>query len=163
MKNNTKTIVRAGIIAGLYVCLTLIFMPIAFGPLQIRPSESLTVLPVFFIESIPALFIGCAISNIGSAFGILDVIIGSLVTLISAILTRILFKKLNNVYIALIPPVILNSFIIPLVYYILGMETAYFINVLSIFLCEFVFAYIGGILVYVAIKNQQKKGVNLLK
>ena len=44
----TKLLARAGIIAALYVGLTVVFGELAYGPLQIRPAEALTVLPYSF-------------------------------------------------------------------------------------------------------------------
>ena len=54
---------------------------------QLRFSEALTVLPFLFPGAIPGLFLGCAIANIASTFGILDVVFGSLATLLAAVWT----------------------------------------------------------------------------
>ena len=90
MKNffTTKRICRAGIIAALYVALTYAFGAIAYnGFVQIRPAEALTILPLFFPEAVPALWIGCMLANLGSPFIMYDVPIGGLATLVSALLT----------------------------------------------------------------------------
>ena len=55
----TLKLVRASLIAALYVVLVLIFNPISFGPIQCRVAEGLTVLPFIFPEAVPGLFIGC--------------------------------------------------------------------------------------------------------
>ena len=70
MKNKitTKRICRAGVIAALYAALTYAFAPVAFGSFQIRPAEALCILPLFFVEAIPALYIGCMLSNLASPF-----------------------------------------------------------------------------------------------
>ena len=39
---------QAAMIAAIYVVLTFVFAPISFGEVQIRISEMLTVLPVFY-------------------------------------------------------------------------------------------------------------------
>lgn len=111
-ENKIKIITRAGIIAALYAALTIILQPISFGPVQFRVSEALTVLPFFFPEAIPGLFIGCIISNLFSSnIVILDVIFGSLATLLAAICTY----KIKIKWLAPLPPVIFNAVIIGLV------------------------------------------------
>ena len=87
MFKNTSSIARAGIIAGLYVVLTLITFPIASTEIQFRPSEGLTLLALFLPESIPALFVGCMISNLITGCQILDVIFGGIITLVAGICT----------------------------------------------------------------------------
>ena len=69
-----KRICRAGVIAALYVALTYAFMPVSYqGIMQIRPGEALTILPLFFPEAVPALWIGCMLSNLASPFIVYDV------------------------------------------------------------------------------------------
>ena len=80
---------RAGILAAVYVLLSLIFYPISFGPVQSRISEVMCILPVVFPEAIWGLFVGCIITNLFSSANVLaDVIFGSLATLLAAICTR---------------------------------------------------------------------------
>ena len=58
-KFSTSRICRAGIVASVYFVLTYFFQAISFGPIQFRVAEALTILPLFFLESAPALFVGC--------------------------------------------------------------------------------------------------------
>ena len=55
---------RAAAIAAVYVALTVIFAPISFNAIQVRISEALTILPLFFPEAVPGLFVGCLLGNI---------------------------------------------------------------------------------------------------
>ena len=105
----TKRLVRGAIIAGLYLVLTLIFAPISFKAFQVRISESLTLLPFLTIDAIWGLFIGCFIANFFSPFGFIDVIFGSLLTLLAAYLTY-LTRKTKKIYLAPIPPIFINGF-----------------------------------------------------
>ena len=91
-----KRLTRAGVIAGLYTVTTLITMPIASGAIQIRLSETLTLLPLLFPEAIPALFIGCFLSNLLSGCALLDVVFGSLISLDAGISTYLFGKVLKN-------------------------------------------------------------------
>ena len=51
MNAKTKTVARAGIIAALYVVLSLIVFPVASGAIQFRLSEGLTLLALIFPEA----------------------------------------------------------------------------------------------------------------
>lgn len=106
---NIKRLVRGAIIAGLYLTLTLIFAPISFKAFQVRISESLTLLPFLTIDAIWGLFIGCFIANFFSPFGFIDVILGSLLTLIAAYFTYLL-RKTKKIYLSPIPPILINGF-----------------------------------------------------
>ena len=102
------------VIGALYIIFTLIanMFGLSSGIIQIRISEALCILPCFTPYAIPALFIGCLISNIITGALVLDIIFGSIATLIGAIGTYYLRK---NKYIAVLPPIISNTVIIPFV------------------------------------------------
>ncbi|NLX63096.1 MAG: QueT transporter family protein [Tissierellia bacterium] len=112
---NTKFLTKASLIAAIYIILVLIQIPmgsLAFGPIQLRIAEGLTLLPFIEAAAIPGLFVGCLVSNIilaaYSSFGLVDIIGGSLVTLVAAYLTR----KMPNRFMAALPPIILNGLIV---------------------------------------------------
>ena len=94
---STKMLCRAGIIAALYVALTYAFGALSYnGFLQIRPAEALCILPLFFPEAVPALYIGCMLANIASPFWVYDVFVGSLATLAAATGTWLIGRYLKN-------------------------------------------------------------------
>ncbi|SKA72907.1 Uncharacterized membrane protein [Clostridium sp. USBA 49] len=114
MKISTKKIVFTSVIAAIYAVLTIILKPISYGPLQIRISEALTVLPFFSSFSILGLTIGCFISNIFGDVGMLDIIFGPIATLLSAILTYLIGKsnfKFSK-FLAPIPPIVINGIVV---------------------------------------------------
>ena len=77
-------IVQAAAIAAIYVVLTVVFAPLSFGEVQVRFAEALTILPYFTPAAIPGLFVGCIIGNfLGGAIPV-DIICGSIATLIGA-------------------------------------------------------------------------------
>ncbi len=89
MRNlSTRQLATAGLIASSYAVLSLVFQPISFGVYQVRIAEALTVLPFLTVAAIPGLYIGCVVANILGGMGWLDIIIGPLITLVAAILTR---------------------------------------------------------------------------
>ena len=91
-----KRLCRAGLIAALYVALTYAFAPFAFGPFQIRPAEALCILAAFYPEAIPALYIGCMLSNLASPFFIYDVFLGSLATLLATLITYLVGRYVKK-------------------------------------------------------------------
>jgi uncharacterized membrane protein len=103
-----KYVVIPALIAALYCALVFIFMPVSFGTVQIRVAEALTVLPYFTPSAIYGLFIGCLLANIIGGAGILDIILGSLSTLVAAFLTY----KVKNKWLAPVPPIVINMFVI---------------------------------------------------
>ena len=115
MKNRDPKVLRitqGAVIAALYVALTLIFAPISFGPVQVRIAEALCIMPIFTPAAIPGLFIGCLIGNLIGGGIIIDVIFGSLATLIGAVLGYMLRK---NRWLVPLPAVIANALIVPFV------------------------------------------------
>ena len=103
-------LLRASLIAAVYVALTALFAPISFGPVQFRISEALTVLPALTPAAIPGLFVGCALSNLLlGGLGPIDLIFGSLATLLGAVGTRFLRQHTRLLP---LPPVILNGLIV---------------------------------------------------
>ncbi len=111
-----KYLAQAGIIAALYVVFTLIANAagLASGVIQVRISEALTVLPFFTPVAIPGLFIGCLLSNILGGCVIWDIIFGSIATLLGALGTYAIRKKLPD-WCAAIPPILANTLIVPFV------------------------------------------------
>ena len=114
MKKNSKAlfIAQAAIIAALYVVLTLIAnaLGLANYAIQIRFSEALTILPYFTPAAIPGLFVGCILSNILTGCIPLDVLFGSIATLLGAIFT---YKIRKWKFLTPLPPIIFNMLLVP--------------------------------------------------
>ncbi len=110
MKQSTRRIVLSAVVAALYFVLSYFgnIFGLTYGPVQIRLSEALCVLPFLFPETTPGLFIGCLLTNLLSPYGVPDVVCGSLATLIAAVATA----KTKSRYLAPLPPVIANGVII---------------------------------------------------
>ena len=115
MKNRDPKVLRitqGAVIAALYVVLTLVFAPISFGPVQVRIAEALCILPMFTPAAIPGLFIGCLIANLIGGGIMLDVIFGSIATLIGAVFGYMLR---SNRWLVPLPAIIANTLIVPFV------------------------------------------------
>lgn len=145
-----KNIVINGVLAGVYILLTLI-NPISYGIIQFRFSEILSVLPFFNKKYAPAIIVGVGIANMFSPLGFIDVVIG---LLISCIMYYIVLRYVTNLY--------LNSIILSLLCGLfVGIELTYIfgglfvINFLSVFLSQLVITFLGVII----IKNSKLKEV----
>lgn len=122
----TASLTQAAIIAALYIVLT--FLSNAFGlanfAVQVRFSESLTILPYFTKAAIPGLFIGCLLSNILTGCAMPDIVFGSLATLIGAVVTYALRRYK---WAAPIGPILSNAVTIPFVLlYAYGIKPLWF-------------------------------------
>lgn len=126
---------RAAMIGALYATITVIFAPISYGMVQVRISEMLLVLPYFMPAAIPGLFVGTLIANMFGGLGILDIVFGSLATLLSAYLV----SKIGNKYLVPLPPVIINAIVVGLVlHYVLGLPlylTAMWVGIGQVIAC----------------------------
>ena len=113
-KKNALYIANGGLIAALYVVLTVFAaqFDLANKAIQVRFSEALTILPVLTSAAVPGLTVGCVLANLIIGSPVWDVVLGSLATLIGAVGTRLLK---NKPMLAWIPPVISNAIIVPIV------------------------------------------------
>lgn len=161
VNKSTNFIVHSGVIAALYASLTYLsaMLGLSYGPVQFRISEALTILPVFTPAAIPGLVIGCFFANLGSPYGLVDIICGTLATLFAAIFSRsvrkIKFKGFP--FLAPLMPVIFNAVII-------GAEIAYFLpkgarwigfvtSALQVGVGELIVCYLFGFLLFKSVKS----------
>lgn len=143
---SSSNITKGGIIAALYVVLTLLTSAagLSSGPVQLRISEALCILPCFTPAAIPGLFLGCLLSNLLTGGVVLDVLFGSLATLAGAIGTRLLRNKR---FACVLPPVLVNTVVIPLVLKTAyGLEDAYLYLLLTVGAGEILSAGVLGLL-----------------
>ena len=154
MKRNTLTLTRAALIAALYVILTFIsqMFGLASGVIQIRLSETLTVLPLFYKEAIPGLWIGCIIANILTGCAPWDVVFGSLATLLGAIGTYYIGRK--KPILGPIFPIISNMVIVPLVLQaVYGVKESFIFLAVTVGIGEVICCGLLGWQLYKALKG----------
>jgi uncharacterized membrane protein len=111
---------RIAMIGAIYTAVSLALAPFSFGNIQVRVSEALTVLAIFSPLAIYGLTLGCFITNLlgvmmgVNPLGFLDVFVGTLATLIAALLSY----QFRNIRIKSFPllsflmPVIVNALLI---------------------------------------------------
>ena len=80
--SSVRKLARCGVVAAIYVVLCLALQPFSYGAVQVRVAEALCLLPVFGVEYIAGVVLGCFLANLlGST--IVDVIFGTLATLLA--------------------------------------------------------------------------------
>ena len=160
-KENIHYIITGALIAAAYAGLTYLSnaFGLAYGPIQLRISEILTLLPIFTPAAIPGLTIGCFIANIGS-FNVADLLFGTLATLVAAVLTRWLkdvkFKGIP--FLAILPPVLVNALVIgfEIAVFYLGGENflwGFLISALEVGLGQLIVCYVFGIPFYLVVEK----------
>lgn len=125
----TKSIHRlslAAVVAALYFVLTAyVFQPFSFLPLQFRVAEALMLLPVLSAAAVPGLFVGCLLANLFNPgnLGPIDIVLGSLATLLAALWTRRLAAQAEadlrrprwfapRLWLLILPSVVCNGLIV---------------------------------------------------
>lgn len=156
MKNKKVLfLTQAAMIAALYVVLTLFVnsFALASGAVQVRISEMLTILPAFTPAAIPGLFIGCFLSNLLTGCCILDIVMGSIATLIGAIGARLLRRWK---WLIPVPAILANVIIVPYVLtspYGYGLTDAWWYLVITIGAGEIISCGILGMILFFALQK----------
>lgn len=106
----------SAIIAAVYAALTMALGFMSYSGIQFRVAEALCVLPFFFPSSAWGLFIGCVIANLLSPAGPLDVVFGSLATLLCCLSIAALGRRGSRGWLRCLTvclmPVVFNALIV---------------------------------------------------
>ena len=148
-KLSTRHITTAALFGGIYVAMSYFgnIFGLTYGPVQCRFSEALTVLPYLNPLAVWGLFVGCVLSNILSPYGPLDLVFGSLATLLAGLLTA----RCPSKWLAPLPPVICNGVLVGglISYQEVGFTTAFggtfLFNAASVALGELLACYVLGL------------------
>lgn len=112
-KTSVRKLARCAVIAAIYVALCMVLAPLSYGAVQVRVAEALCLLPVFGVEYILGVTLGCFLANLLGSTAI-DVVFGTLATLLACLVTyRLRNVRLKGLAIpASLPPVVFNAVII---------------------------------------------------
>jgi uncharacterized membrane protein len=104
---SSRLLVRAALYAALYAVLTLApgLNTMAYGAVQFRVSEGLLAFACVDPAAVPGLTIGTALGNMNSPMLVVDVVVGSLLTLVAAAL----MSRIGPRFVALLVPVVVNG------------------------------------------------------
>lgn len=157
--NLTHKIVRTGLIAAIYVVITMAIAPLGYGPIQFRISEIMVLLAFIDPFYTIGLTLGCLIANIFGGLGILDIVFGSLATFISCKGIELARKYINKDNLALIvaslSPVVVNGIVIGLMLAYIE-NIPFYIPALQVGLSEFIIVTIIGVPVFKVLKQYTK-------
>ena len=148
-KLDVRQITFAALVGALYVTLGYFgdVFGLTFGIFQFRFAEALTVLPFLCPSTAWGLFVGCVLTNVISPYGLPDLILGSMATLIAGLLTA----RCKNKWLAPLPPVVCNALIVGalLAWYEAGFTAAFpgmfLFNACSVGGAELAVCYVLGI------------------
>jgi len=94
--------------AALYAAITLLTASFAFGPVQFRIAEALTVLCCFAPHMTVAMTLGCFAANLFSAVSALDAVVGTGATLLACLW----MSRCRRPVFAVLPNVVLNGVLV---------------------------------------------------
>ncbi len=166
MKKTTTRIVTAALIAAVYAVLTYLTaaLGLAYGPIQFRISEAMFMLTAFTPYAVPGLTIGCVLANIASPYGLVDILIGALATLIASYISQKTFKTFGEKSLWILPlfPAIANGLLIGLEIALMSAEPQAFwavfaLSAAEVAIGELAVCYILGIPFYYLIKKISTK------
>lgn len=151
---SVKKITRQGMVAAIYVVLTILSetFGLGYGSLQFRLSETLAILPFFNPEYVIGVTLGCFLANIASTVGIVDMVVGTLATFVVALI----MTKIKNFYLACLVPIVVGMVPIALEIYLLMPNPVGFWAILGeLILSESLVIYAVGVPVfYILCKNK---------
>lgn len=162
MNKKITYLAQGAMIAAIYAAATYLssVFGIAYGNIQFRFSEALTIFSVFTPAAVPGLTVGCILGNISSPFGIWDIIFGSLATLLAAICARELRKITFKGFplLSLLMPVIFNALIVGAeITFLMPSDAAgitlFAISALEVGAGELAVCLFGGIPLYFAVRK----------
>lgn len=166
-----KRMTNIALIAAVYFVLSMAFQFMSFGQIQVRVAELLIITAIIDKDGITGTTLGCLITNaIGVAMGFnsvgaIDVVFGTLLTLISSILAYQLrnhrISKFNLPVLSLMMPVVVNAIGLPIVF-AFAFHQGFYLNVyliefLSIFIGQFISCVVLGIFLFPKIEKTLTK------
>ena len=160
---SAKVLTKTAVIAALYALCTILFAPISYGAVQFRISESLCVLAFFYPEAVFGLTVGCFIANLFGN-GPLDIILGTLATLIASSLSFLVAKKIKNAVLKFIVcslfPIIINAILVPFTFLVITeLKALYLISSLQVLFGQAVVIFTLGALLFFAL-NKRENALN---
>lgn len=146
MQKNSFSAVRIAklaAVAALYVALTYALGFMSYGNIQFRVAEAMMLLCFYKKDYGIALTLGCFIANIFSPMMLMDMVFGTLATVLAVLLIFIS----PNLYIASLAPVLTNSVIVGIELTV-AFKTPFWLNALEVAAGEFVCVSIVGVILF---------------
>ena len=166
MNQKVRYLTHAAIIAALYVVLTELaaYLGLASSAIQVRFSEALTILPFFTPAAIPGLFAGCLLANLLTGSMPLDILFGSIATLLGALGTYYLSRLTKSSakpwqkWLTPLPPIVANTLIVPFVLaYVYQLEGSIPYFMLTVGIGEIISCGVLGLLLQRALERYRRQ------
>lgn len=148
----TKDLTIQALIAGVYIALSLMFMPLTFGTIQVRIAELTLLLMLIHPKNSIGIIVGCFITNLFSVLGLPDVIFGTAATA----LTCFLMAKTDNDILCLLWPALINGLIVGAELTILFKVFPFYLNAFSVAIGEVIAVFIPGLLMRHRLRKSSK-------
>lgn len=152
-----QKMVRTALVAALYAALTLLIQPIAYGDVQFRLTEVMVLLCFYSPEYCLAMVLGCAIANLFSTLGYIDVLVGSLATLLAVIP----MYKTRRLWLASLFPVLTNGLLVGLELSLI-FEAPFWLMALSVAAGEFVVVCLVGVPLFKLVLERRRGFMKLI-
>lgn len=146
----TQELTKMALVAALYVAVTFVLQPVGYGNIQFRVAEMFNFLALYNKRYVWAVTLGCAIANLASPNGILDVVVGGICTLFVLLLCRYVTRNLKDlrVKIAITAVIFAVSMFTVAAQLTILFQAPFFFNWLTIGIGELLSMAIGGIIIY---------------
>lgn len=147
---SVKLVVINAMIAGVYAVLTLAISPLAYSEIQFRLSEVIVFLAFYNRRYILGLAVGCILANLFSPMGMLDIVFGTISTLIVCIAMYLI----KNRYLAAVAGAIITGLIIGAELWY-AYQIPYLINAIYVAIGELIVLIIGALVFKTLEKNDR--------
>ncbi|MDO1605492.1 QueT transporter family protein [Lactobacillus sp. YT155] len=153
----TKSLVQSAIVAALYIAVSLISIPfgLAYGPIQFRIGEMFNHFAIFDKKYILSLTIGCLIVNFFSPTGVIDMVFGTLGTLLMTSISYFVGRYIKSVKMKLVISTIIctvSMWTVALELHIVS-KIPFWMTYLTVAIGELVTLIIGAIIIYLISKR----------
>ena len=93
-----RTVAVAGVVGALYVVLSLLVAPLAYGPIQFRLGEVLKPLVIKYPATIPAFAVGVGMVNLFTPqTGVLELVLMPIVNLVGGTLCWFMARRIDGI------------------------------------------------------------------
>ena len=149
---DSSSIAKQAMVAALYAVLTWAIPSLSYGLIQFRVSEIMTLLAFYNPQYVIGLTVGCAIANLFSSLGAIDIFVGTL----ASFLALFAMSKIKNIWIASLMPA-LSAIIIGAEIVLVSPEpVSYFLITGQIMISELIIVTGCGVVLFKILeKNKQ--------
>lgn len=146
----TREIAKTALVAALYVAVTFALQPVGYGNIQFRVAEMFNFLALYNKRYVWGVTLGCAIANLASPNGFLDVVVGSICTFFVLLICRKVTANMKDfrVKIAWTAVIFALSMASVAAQLTLLYQAPFFFNWLTIGIGELLSMTIGGIVIF---------------